>query len=72
MKKINIFIILICLFISGCYGDEYDKLKVVDGSGRIFILKHHFGDNYFIEDISSEPSTPNEVINKTFDKNFKE
>lgn len=61
---------LLCLSLTGCHvGDKYDGLKVIDGQGRILILKHNFCDNYFISQIN-DVKTENAKINEDFDKNF--
>ena len=56
---------LIILLVAGCgTSDKYDGLKVVDGNGRVLVLRHNIGDNYFIDLDEPEQPTPNSEINK--------
>ncbi len=54
-------ILLLSVLMAGCSGnDEFDKLKVVDGNGRVLVLRHYMGDMYFIV---IDEETPNSEIN---------
>lgn len=42
------------VLLTGCGGDKYDQLIVVDGNGQKYVLRHNIGDNYFINKIPDD------------------
>ena len=45
------------LAVTGCTGDKYDGLLVVDGDGKIYSLEHSIGDVYFVMDMDKATVT---------------
>ena len=49
-KKI-ILILWGCSILTSCDGSKFDKKVVKDKDGNYYILKHHLGDTYFIDEV---------------------
>ena len=67
---------LILLLVVGCGvdGDRFHGLKLVDGNGDVYLLKHSFNDVYFVDNLSEiereKDTLPNVEVNKKLEQKF--